>query len=70
MTNTLLETVKQRISSLPAKSFKAFYKAYLYEMQDRAIDQEMNYLVNYNQLDILSLDRLIQDYVSKMVIER
>nr|DAF92237.1 MAG TPA: hypothetical protein [Siphoviridae sp. ctgN495] len=38
-------------------------------MQDRAIDQEMNYLVSYNQLDILSLDRLIQDYISKMVIE-
>lgn len=69
MTNTLLETVKQRISSLPAKSFKSFYNDYLYEMQDRAIDQEMNYLVNYNQLDILSLDRLIQDYISKMVIE-
>nr|DAG33337.1 MAG TPA: hypothetical protein [Caudoviricetes sp.] len=30
----------------------------------------MNYLVNYNQLDILSLDRLIQDYISKMVIEK
>ena len=70
MTNTLLETVKQRISSLPAKSFKAFYNDSLYEMQDRARDEEMNYLVTYNQLDILSLDRLIQDYVSKMVIER
>nr|DAK99505.1 MAG TPA: hypothetical protein [Caudoviricetes sp.] len=39
-------------------------------MQDRAIDQEMNYLVTYNQLDILSLDRLIQDYISKMVIDK
>lgn len=65
----MLEMIEQDANKISnsKQGFKSWYWYYCYDMQKRAIDQEIAYLLKYNRLDILSLDRLIQNYLEKLV---
>lgn len=65
----MLETVKRYIKKdIPNESFEKFFINYILAVQDKNIELEMEYLVSHNVLDIMKLDRLISDYMDRLVM--
>lgn len=68
----MLEHVKARIEDRNKKnafkSFSAFYTDFVWRMQDVQIASELEYLISYNRLTALSLDKLIAAEMNRKVI--
>lgn len=63
----MLETVRSEIKNLPSCTFSQYFIEYVMSVQDSNIDSEFSYLRRHNQLDILNVDRLISEYLSRLV---
>lgn len=57
----MLETVLESIETLPDIPFGEFYNNYIMGVQDENIKYEMSYLMRYNNLNIKSMQCLINN---------
>lgn len=62
-THEVLPTLKQIIKSAPDVPFSQYYQQYICDVQDQAIEYEIDSL---NNADILSLDALISKLFSEI----
>lgn len=63
----MLQTVKEFIQNLPDESFQTFYTRYIMQVQDSNIEEEFKFLITHNNLDVLSVDKLISNDLGKLV---
>lgn len=63
----MLQTVKDFIQNLPDESFQNFYTHYIMQVQDSNIEEEFKFLITHNNLDVLSVDKLISKDLGKLV---
>ncbi len=63
----MLQTIKDYISNLSDESFQNFYTHYIMQVQDSNIDEEFKFLITHNNLDVLSVDKLISNDLGKLV---
>ena len=63
----MLQTIKDYINNLSDESFQNFYTHYIMQVQDSNIDEEFKFLITHNNLDILSVDKLISNDLGKLV---
>lgn len=63
----MLETVRKEIKNLPSCTFSQYFIEYVMSVQDSNIDSEFSYLRRHNQLDILNVDKLISEYLCRLV---
>ena len=64
----MLQTIKDFIQNLPDESFQDFYTHYIMQVQDSNIEEEFRFLITHNNLDVLSVDKLISKDLGKLVI--
>lgn len=55
----MLKTVKTTITNLPCISFRDYFQKYVLDIQDMEIDLEFEFLSSQNNLEVLSLAKLI-----------
>ena len=63
----MLQTIKDYINNLSDESFQNFYTHYIMQVQDSNIDEEFKFLITHNNLDVLSVDKLISNDLGKLV---
>lgn len=63
----MLQTVKDYINNLSDESFQNFYTHYIMQVQDSNIEEEFKFLITHNNLDVLSIDKLISNDLGKLV---
>lgn len=63
----MLQTIKDYINNLSDESFQDFYTHYIMQVQDSNIDEEFKFLITHNNLDVLSVDKLISNDLGKLV---
>lgn len=63
----MLQIVKEFIQNLPDESFQTFYTHYIMQVQDSNIEEEFRFLIAHNNLDVLSVDKLISNDLGKLV---
>ena len=63
----MLQTVKDYINNLSDESFQTFYTRYIMQVQDSNIEEEFKFLITHNDLDVLSVDKLISNDLGKLV---
>lgn len=63
----MFQTIKDYINNLSDESFQNFYTHYIMQVQDSNIDEEFKFLITHNNLDVLSVDKLISNDLGKLV---
>lgn len=63
----MLQTIKDYINNLSDESFQNFYTHYIMQVQDSNIEEEFKFLITHNNLDVLSVDKLISNDLGKLV---
>lgn len=62
----MLEVVKMTIDNLPDTSFMEFYGQYVMDVQDMMLERELKYLNRMNNLNTMSITKLICDELERL----
>ena len=63
----MLETVKTQIHNIPSISFHQFFVRYMLQVQDSNIDYEFRKFISVNNLDVKSMERLLNSSMEVLV---